>query len=45
MRGSGPPARLNYGDSFSYALSVTTGEPLLFVGEDFTHTDLSPAIS
>jgi ribonuclease VapC len=33
-------AALNFGDCFSYALSVARGEPLLFVGEDFTHTDV-----
>lgn len=43
-RGSGSPARLNYGDCLAYALAVTTGEPLLFVGEDFTHTDVTPAL-
>jgi ribonuclease VapC len=43
-RGSGSKARLNFGDCFSYALSVTTGEPLLFVGEDFTHTDVLSAL-
>lgn len=43
--GSGSPARLNFGDCFSYALAVTTGEPLLFVGDDFTHTDIAAAIS
>jgi ribonuclease VapC len=43
-RGSGSPARLNYGDCFSYALAVTTGEPLLFTGEDFTHTDIAAAL-
>ena len=42
-RGSGHPARLNYGDCFAYALSVTSGEPLLFVGEDFAATDVLPA--
>jgi ribonuclease VapC len=42
-RGSGHPARLNLGDCFSYALAVTTGEPLLFKGDDFTHTDVTPA--
>ncbi len=41
-RGSGSPARLNFGDCFAYALSVTTGEPLLFTGDDFTHTDVAP---
>ena len=42
-RGSGSPARLNYGDCFAYALSVTSGEPLLFTGDDFTHTDVACA--
>ena len=44
-RGSGSAARLNYGDCFAYALSVVAGEPLLFVGDDFTHTDVASAIS
>ena len=44
-RGSGSPARLNFGDCLSYALAVTTGEPLLFVGEDFRHTDIAAAIT
>lgn len=39
-RGSGHPARLNYGDCLAYALATTTGEPLLFKGGDFTHTDV-----
>lgn len=43
-RGSGSPARLNYGDCFAYALAVTTGEPLLYVGDDFTHTDIAAAL-
>ena len=43
-RGSGHPARLNYGDCFAYALAKTTGEPLLFKGNDFNHTDLRPAV-
>lgn len=42
-RGSGSPARLNFGDCFSYALAVEAGEPLLFVGSDFTHTDIAAA--
>lgn len=42
-RGSGSRARLNYGDCFAYALSVTAGEPLLFAGDDFTHTDVRAA--
>ena len=43
-RGSGHPARLNLGDAYSYALAATAGEPLLFVGDDFTHTDLESAL-
>lgn len=39
-RGSGSPARLNFGDCFAYALSAESGEPLLFKGDDFTHTDV-----
>lgn len=33
-------AALNFGDCFSYALSVARGEPLLCVGDDFTRTDV-----
>jgi len=33
-------AALNFGDCFSYALSVARGEPLLFVGDDFAKTDV-----
>ena len=36
-------AALNFGDCFAYALAKTTGEPLLFKGKDFTHTDIEPA--
>ena len=43
-RGSGHPARLNFGDCFAYALARETGETLLFKGGDFTHTDVSPAL-
>ncbi|MEW2481695.1 type II toxin-antitoxin system VapC family toxin [Mycobacterium sp. NPDC049093] len=37
-RGSGHPAGLNLGDCYSYALADVTGEPLLYVGDDFSHT-------
>ena len=43
-RGSGHPARLNYGDCFAYALAVSSGESLLFVGDDFGETDVRPAL-
>ena len=35
-------AALNYGDCFSYALAMVVGEPLLFKGDDFGHTDVEP---
>jgi len=41
-RGSGHPARLNFGDCFAYALAKLAGEPLLFKGEDFLATDITP---
>ena len=37
------PAALNFGDCFAYALAESTGEPLLFKGEDFARTDIVPA--
>ena len=37
-------ASLNYGDCFSYALSMTSGEPLLFKGGDFAKTDIRAAL-
>jgi ribonuclease VapC len=37
------PAGLNFGDCFSYALAVATGEPLLFKGNDFARTDVKRA--
>lgn len=42
-RGSGHPAGLNFGDCFSYALATERREPLLFVGDDFIHTDVRSA--
>ena len=35
------PAGLNFGDCFSYALARTSGEPLLFKGDAFIHTDIT----
>ncbi|HEV2359773.1 MAG TPA: type II toxin-antitoxin system VapC family toxin [bacterium] len=43
-RGSGHPAKLNFGDCFSYALAKATGDPLLFKGKDFVHTDVTRAM-
>ncbi len=37
------PVGLNIGDCFPYALAKSTGEPLLFKGNDFSQTDIVPA--
>ena len=38
------PAGLNLGDCCAYALARHTGEALLFKGDDFTRTDVVPAV-
>jgi len=38
-------ASLNFGDCFAYELAKNRGSPLLFVGEDFSHTDIIDARS
>jgi ribonuclease VapC len=43
-KGSGHSAGLNFGDCFSYALAKAMDEPILFKGDDFSHTDLAPAL-
>lgn len=43
-RGSGHPARLNFGDCFAYALAKAISEPLLFKGDDFSRTDIESAL-
>lgn len=42
-RGSGHPAKLNFGDSIAYALARCERQPLLYVGNDFSHTDIEAA--
>ncbi len=37
-------ARLDFGDCFAYALAKTSGEALLYTGEDFARTDVEPAL-
>jgi ribonuclease VapC len=37
------PAALNFGDCFAYALASALGEPLMFVGDDFSRTDVEAA--
>ena len=39
------PAGLNFGDCFAYGLAKVTGEPLLFKGGDFGHTDVNSALA
>jgi ribonuclease VapC len=44
-KGSGHPARLNFGDCFAYALAKVKGGTLLFKGNDFKQTDIMSALS
>lgn len=44
-KGSGHPAKLNFGDCFAYALARARREPLLFKGDDFPHTDVTIAVT
>ncbi|MER8407769.1 MULTISPECIES: type II toxin-antitoxin system VapC family toxin [unclassified Mesorhizobium] len=37
------PAALNFADCLSYALAKRADEPLLFVGKDFSQTDIEAA--
>jgi len=39
----GHPAKLNFGDCFSYAAARVLKLPLLFVGNDFSRTDIEIA--
>ena len=42
-KGRGHPAQLNFADCFSYACAMETAAPLLFKGNDFSRTDVTPA--
>jgi len=44
-RGFGHRAHLNYSDCFAYALAKVRNLPLLYVGDDFTHTDIVSALA
>jgi len=44
-KGSGHPAKLNFGDCFAYALAKARNESLLFKGDDFSQTDVADALS
>ena len=39
------PAGLNFGDYFAYALAKERDCPLLFIGNDFSKTDIKPALA
>ena len=43
-KGRGHPAQLNMGDCFAYAAAKNYRAALLFKGEDFTKTDIRPAL-
>jgi ribonuclease VapC len=38
------PARLNFGDCMVYGVAKAEREPLLFKGDDFSQTDIEPAL-
>jgi ribonuclease VapC len=40
-KGTAHPARLNFGDCFSYAMAKRLGVSLLYTGNDFVRTDLA----
>lgn len=43
-RGMGHGGALNFGDAFAYALAKTHDAPLLFIGDDFSATDVAIAL-
>lgn len=43
-RGSGHPAKLNFGDCCAYALAIDRNEPLLYKGTAFNYTDVLSAL-
>lgn len=44
-KGRGHPARLNFGDCLVYAAAKVSNQPLLFIGDDFTHTDITSVLN
>ena len=44
-KGFGTRGGLNFGDCFAYALAKRHSAPLLYVGDDFTLTDVQSALS
>jgi len=43
-KGVGSPGVLNYGDCLAYGVAMSLGQPLLFKGEDFPETDVTPVV-
>lgn len=43
-KGFGTRGGLNFGDCFAYALAKLRSAPLLYVGNDFSLTDVQPAL-
>lgn len=43
-KGRGHPAQLNIGDCFAYACARIHDVPILFVGNDFSRTDIASAL-
>ncbi len=43
-KGTGHRAQLNLGDCAAYALATSHQEPLLFIGKDFSQTDVASAL-
>jgi ribonuclease VapC len=44
-KGQNNKAQLNMGDCFAYAVAKSRNAAILFVGDDFTHTDLPDALA
>ncbi len=44
-KGSGHPAKLNFGDCFAYALALESGEPLLYKGNDFAEAGVARVVA
>lgn len=44
-KGRGHPASLNMADCLIYAAAKINDAPLLFIGNDFTHTDIKSALA
>ncbi|MDZ4842032.1 MAG: type II toxin-antitoxin system VapC family toxin [Hyphomicrobium aestuarii] len=43
-KGRGSPARLNLADCLIYAAAKAAGAPLLYLGDDFSHTDVASVL-